>query len=389
MSTRPFGAQTIRSSRVGGNEHPVAEPLRRTTRKIQPREAFVTRPFRSLSILSFSALLFLAGHRTNAAEPVHVTIATQNVAAEAPLFIAMDKGYYKQEGLDVEFEYPGNASTITVLVSTGRADVLAGSVSPALWNAVARGVPLKIVLPIGEVNSRRNTGFTSAISLVISKQDADAGKIKTYADLKGKTIGVPGFGLSNDIVVDHALKRAGLTRHDVDVKEISFPDMLVALSNGAIDVGAENEPFVTQGVQKGIAERWKNAAEINPGQVVAVVAYGPSLVEKGADVGNRLAIALTRAARDYNDAFGPKHLNTDQVIGILTKYTTLKDPALYRQISWNYLDPNCRVNVEALKSDLDWYAQNGYVPQKPDLNQTIDPSYCAAALKALGRYNAR
>lgn len=352
----------------------------------------MNRPFRLLSLLSCAALFVMTAHRTIAAEPgspVHLTIATQNVAAEAPLFIAMDRGYFKDQNLDVEFEYPGNASTIISLVSTGRADVIAGSVSPALWNIVARGVPLKIVLPVGEVNSRRNTGFTSAIALMISKQAADSGKIKNYSDLRGKTIGVPGFGLSNDIVVDHALKLGGLTRRDVDVKEIGFSDMLVALSNGAIDVGAENEPFVTQAVQKGIAARWKNAAEINPGQVTAVVAYGPSLIEKGPDVGIRLAIALTRAARDYNDAFGPKHLNTDAVIATLVKYTTLKDPALYRQISWNYLDPNCHVNVDALKADLDFYVQNGYVQQRPDMNQTVDGSYCAAALKALGRYNPR
>ncbi|HUK34815.1 MAG TPA: hypothetical protein VLV86_12920, partial [Vicinamibacterales bacterium] len=116
------------------------------------------------------------------------------------------------------------------------------------------------------------------------------------------------------------------------------------------------------------------------------VAYGPSLLEKGHDVGVRLAIALTKAARDYNDAFGPKHLNTAEIVTILTKYTTDKDPSLYPKLAWNYLDPNCGVDVRALKADLDWYVQNGYVQSPPDPSAVVDSSYCAAALKTLGRY---
>jgi hypothetical protein len=101
----------------------------------------------------------------------------------------------------------------------------------------------------------------------------------------------------------------------------------------------------------------------------------------------RLAIALTKAARDYNDAFGSKHLDTARIIGILAKYTTEKDPNLYPQLTWNYLDPNCRVDVAALTTDLDWYVDNGYVTRRPNVNATVDRSYCAAALKVLGRYH--
>lgn len=321
------------------------------------------------------------------AAPIHLTLATLQVSAEAPVFIAMDKGYYKDEGLDVDIEFPGNATTNVTLLSTGKVDVIAGSPSPALWNAVARGVPLKIVLPIGTINGPHSTGaFTSGVWMIMSKQAAASGQLKTFSDLRGKTIAVPGFGLSGDIVLDHALKLGGLTRHDVNVVSLSFDQIVPALSNGAVDAAIENEPFVTQGVQKGYFVRWKNGIAIYPGQVAAVVAYGPSLLQKGGDVGTRLAIALTRAARDYNAAFGPKHVNMDQIVSILTKYTTEKDPALYPRLSWNYLDPNCSVDEHALQADLDWYAENGYVRKKPDVQATVDGSYCAAALKALGRY---
>ncbi len=318
--------------------------------------------------------------------PVHVVWGTLQVTGEAPVFIAQEKGYFKEQGVEVDLQFPGDASTIVSLLSTGRVDVLSGSPSPGFWNVVGRGVPLKIVMPIGAISGGRTPGFSSGVWLVISKQAQSSGAIKTFADLRGKTIAVPGFGLSGDIVLDHALKLGGLTRKDVTLKSLSFAQIPVAISNGAVDAAIENDPFATVGAEQGLFVRWKNGAEIYPGQVTAAVAFGPSLLEKGRDVGVRLAIALTKAARDYNDAFGPKHVNTAEIVDILTKYTTDKDPSLYPKLTWNYLDPNCAVDVRALKADLDWYVQNGYVQNPPEPATVVDSTYCAGALKALGRY---
>jgi NitT/TauT family transport system substrate-binding protein len=344
----------------------------------------------SLRLLaSIIAALFIANASTAIAQTsalVHIKVATQQNTGDAPFFIALEKGYFKEEGLDVEFEFLGNGTTIVPLLGTGQVDVATGSASPALWNAVARGIPVKIVSGLGSVSPTPKTGFSSSIWLVISKQSAATGRIKDYRDLKGKTIAVAGLGLSNDILVDHALKKGGLTRKDVRVEALDLPDMVAALTNGAIDVAAEQEPLVTEGVAKGILARWKNAAELYPGQVSSVILYSPEFVRRDPDAGARLAIALTKAVRDYNDAFGPKHLGTDQIVAILTKHTNVKDPALYGQMTWNFLDPDCRVNEASLKADLDWYVQNGYVAKEPDLNRVVDNSYCDAALKALGRY---
>lgn len=345
---------------------------------------------RHLALL-LAALYLIAPQRALAqpVAPVHLTLATLQVSAEAPVFIAAEKGYYKEQGLDVDIEFPGDAATNVSLLSTGKVDVMAGSPSPALWNAVARGIPLKIVLPIGAINPSGSKDFTSGVWMVISKQAQSSGRIKTFADLRGKTIAVPGFGLSGDIVLEHALRLGGLSRKDVTVKSLSFAQIPVALSNGAVDAAIENEPFATQGERRGLFVRWKNGAEIYPGQVTAVVVYGPTLLQKGADVPARLAIALTKAARDYNDAFGPAHRDEARIIGILTKYTTEKDAGLYPELTWNYLDPNCRVDVAALTADLDWYVDNGYVTTRPNVNATVDRSFCAAALQRLGRYAGR
>jgi len=145
---------------------------------------------------------------------------------------------------------------------------------------------------------------------------------------------------------------------------------------------------VTQGVDKGLLVPWKNAADITPGRVAAVMMFGPRLVERGGDVGDRFMIAWTKGARDYNNAFGPKHLGEDRVIQILAAHTEVKDAGLYRRMSWHYVDPNCTTGADALQLDIDWDLKNGFIAKQPDLTTVIDDHYCKAALNALGPYHA-
>jgi sulfonate transport system substrate-binding protein len=344
-------------------------------------------------ISSFAAAiagLFIAASTNAAAQnsstPVHLDVATQALTTQAPLFIAQEKGYFAQERLEVAFQFIGGGTVNLQALAIKQADIATGSPSPALWNAVAREIPIKVTAAISSLSPDPATGFTSAMWLVLPTGTPGRGPIKTYADLKGRTIGVLGRGLGAEIFVDAALQKGGLTLKDAELKEVRGADVYVAFTNGAVDAATEIEPFVTLGADKGLLVRWKNAAELTPGRVAAVMMFGPRLSDRTDDVGARFMTAWTRAARDYNDAFGPKHRDEDRVVKILTNYTDVKDPALYPRMTWHYVDPNCTTAADVLKLDLEWDVEHGYVQKKPDLGAAIDDRYCQAALKKLGRY---
>lgn len=320
--------------------------------------------------------------------PMRLDVATQPLTAQAPLFIAQDKGYFAQQGLDVAFQFVGGGTINLQLLAMNQADIATGSPGPALWNAVARGIPVKIAAATSSLSSDPATGFTSALWLVLPKHAPDTGEIKTYADLKGKRIGVLGLGLGTEIVLDAALQMGGLTLRDIDIKDLRGPDVLTAFVNGAIDAATEIEPFVTQGASKDILVRWKNAAESTPGRVAAVMMFGPRLVQRGSDLGERFMTAWTKAARDYNDAFGPKHIGEDRIIQILAAHTEVKDCDLYPRMTWHYINPDCYVGAGALRQDIEWDVKNAYVAQPPDVNTVVDNRYCDADIRTLGRYDA-
>jgi NitT/TauT family transport system substrate-binding protein len=93
-----------------------------------------------------------------------------------------------------------------------------------------------------------------------------------------------------------------------------------------------------------------------------------------------------KGLRDYYAAFGLKHEDQSAVVAILTNYTSVKDPALYAKMGWDYMNPDGYVNAEAVAEDLKWYTAHGYVQQPPDLAKVIDNSFVDHAVQKLGKY---
>ena len=316
-------------------------------------------------------------------QPIKVKVATQHVATDAPLYIASEKGYFKEQGLDIQFNDVNGGTDTLPLVVSGQLDVAVGSISSGLYNAVARNMGVKLVSTKGASPLQPNLS-KPATAIVLSKQAATT--IKDYKDLKGKNVAISEHGNGLEIELDHILQRGGLTLNDVDIKTLTFPATLPALANGSIDASMELQPWITQGRAKNILTVWHDLAEFSPGNQANALVYGPTMQQLG-DAGNRFMVAYTKAMRYYTDATGPKHANWEEFVQIMTKNTSLKDPALYDQVGWNYMNPNCSLNVASMNDSLDWYAAHGYVKTKPDLKAAVDDSYCQYALKQLGQYS--
>jgi NitT/TauT family transport system substrate-binding protein len=74
------------------------------------------------------------------------------------------------------------------------------------------------------------------------------------------------------------------------------------------------------------------------------------------------------------------------VISILTEYTNVKDPAVYRMITPHGADPNGRVHQPSLKNDLQFFKDQGEVKGNISVEEAIDNSFVEAAAKDLGPY---
>jgi NitT/TauT family transport system substrate-binding protein len=323
-----------------------------------------------------------------AAPPPSVTLrtGTLRITADAGMYIAQDKGYLREQGLELEYVDFTTAADAIAPLGAKQLDVGVGAVGAGLFNAIGRGIDIRLVADKAATAPDPSTGFASSLALSIPKEYAETGQIRDYADLRGKTLAIPSRGTASQVLIDQALQKGGLTFNDVQLNELSFPDINTALANKGIDVGLQIEPLLTLAEGQGILVRWKPAAEIYPGQQVAAIMYGPRIAELGQDVGNRFMVAYVRGLRDYNAAFGPRHGNRAEIVDILTRNTNVKDPTLYDKMTWDYMNPDGYLNLETLARDLDWYVRNGLVTERPDVNRLVDHSFADYAVRTLGRY---
>ena len=138
---------------------------------------------RKLAAICLAIALTSSLPTTAMAQPAlrKVTVGVLYLVADAGLFIAKDRGYFAQEGLDVEFTRFSSGGDVVALLATNRLDVGSGSATPGLFNSYIRGVVAPIVSSKAILSKEDLTGS----ALVVRKDLIDSGRVKTMADLKG------------------------------------------------------------------------------------------------------------------------------------------------------------------------------------------------------------
>ena len=124
----------------------------------------------------------------------------------APIILAQEKGFFTDEGLEVEVVAPADPADPPKLVAAGQAD-LAITYQPQLHLQVHEGLPLK----------RIGTLIATPLNCLMVKAD---GPVQQIADLKGKKIGYSVSGVE-DALISTMLKNAELTLSDVEMINVN------------------------------------------------------------------------------------------------------------------------------------------------------------------------
>ncbi|HEY7064532.1 MAG TPA: ABC transporter substrate-binding protein [Chloroflexota bacterium] len=307
--------------------------------------------------------------------PMAVKFADLPATSNAGVYIALDRGYFREEGLDVTLENFSSCDAAIPPLATNQLDVAGCGVNSAMFSAIGRGLPLKFVSGVS-----RNGDYSSS-ALVVRKELIDSGRVKDFPDLKGLRIALLSKSSGLGAEYERILQKGGFTADDIDLKLLPFPDATLAMSNGAIDVGILTEPFVAQLVRSGVGVRWKGAEEIYPGHQITALLYGPDLAQHE-EPATRFLAAYVRGARDYNALINSS--DRTPLYEILAAHTPIKDMNIYPAMSPSNIAPDAALNVDSLRADQDLWASEGYVEQRADLDKAVDLHYLQAALQRLG-----
>ncbi len=324
-------------------------------------------------------VLLLPGLAAVATAQDVVKVGHLGITADAPVYIALEKGYFKERRIELKLEAFASAAPAMAPLSSGEIHVVGGGVSPALFNAFARAFPVRVVA------DRARDVEGNALDTLVVRSDLK-GQITRASDLKGKKIGINAAGSPHYYLVGKLLEGDGLSLKDVEIVHIPWPDMAAAFSNKAIDAAALVEPFSTQYEEKGLAAVWKRASDVikNPGWEIAVLFFNEDWAKKNARVANEFMVAYLKGARDMMDAWnGGK--NRAEVVDIMVKHTRVKDRAAYDRMHWGHVDPNGAILKDSLRDQQDFFARLGSVPKKVDVDAIVDDRYVKYAVEQLGR----
>jgi NitT/TauT family transport system substrate-binding protein len=240
--------------------------------------------FKLLSAAALSALLFTSCNKNDGIAPVtadgltKVRVGYIGITCEAPIFSAVENGFFKEEGLEVEL-VKCEWSKYKDVLALGGYDITHHLVMYFL-KPIEQGLDVKFTAGI-------HTGC-------LRVQAAPNGPINTVQDLKGKRIGCPGMGTPPFIFANRVLGANGIdASKDVEWRVYPAGELGLALEKGEIDAIADSEPIgtllLTEGKVKNVADQAKDAPYKDE-YCCAVIANGKFLSKNP-----KAAAAATRA----------------------------------------------------------------------------------------------
>lgn len=305
-------------------------------------------------------------------------VGTIGVMADIGLYVAVERGYFAERGLKVEMVTVNSAADVMAMVAAGQIELVGGGFSIPLFNAVARGLPVRAIVERAVLVP----GWDNNV-LLVRKDLADA--VRSPRDLKGRPFAINSPVSPHVYVMGKAMESVGLTLKDLDVVTMPFPSMVTAFTTRAIDAALVVEPFAAQIQDRGLAVRWKGTADFvrDPYMHISTYLTNPEWAEKHARIVTDFVAAYLRGLRVYHDAITTGR-QRDEIVTLLVKYTPVKDRALYERMVWQFADPNGAIGKRSVQDQIAWYHRNGMLTKAVAYEQVVDLRYLEAAWRDVG-----
>jgi NitT/TauT family transport system substrate-binding protein len=299
------------------------------------------------------------------------------VLASAPFFIAYEKGYFADQGLEVELTPFRSGPAMLTPLSTGQLDVGRGATAAALFNAFHQAFDMKIVAG-GPVS--RHMG-QDLIPLLVRKDLMESGDVTGISDLAERKVAVNVAGGTADYLLSQLLATEGLTIDAVQLVILPIPEAPVAFENASIDAAPTAEPLASQLVEQQLATPLLNAEDLEGTFQLGGVFFGKRLLEPAnREVAVRFLAAYLKAEREL---YQQPAITDETLVEIINQYTELPPPLIQQSPLPDPVDG--QIETELLTSMQDYFIQHGYTEYtEPIAPETmIDTGYREEALEHL------
>lgn len=279
-------------------------------------------------------------------ELIPLKVAVAPYLSYAPFFIAQAEGYFAEEGLDVELVRVTRSSDAIASLAQGQLDVAGFPIASGLLNAIVRDSGLKIVAS-KERTVEQDCVYTGFV--IRTGAPLTATTPITPDLLKSLRYDVTPTGVSG-YVLDLFLQQYGLTLEDITlVDTANAATALELMQQGGLDFAGMTEPWVTQARATGAGDAWLSRNDVAPDNQLAIVAYGPTILNDNPVAGERFMVAYLRAVRRFAEGM------TESTLAVLEQELEL-DRTLLSEMCLPYIPLDGALNAQSIIEFGDWAA---------------------------------
>jgi len=289
----------------------------------------------------------------------HLTISYPSISgAQAVLWVAKETGIFKKNGLDVDLVYIGGGPRSMAALLSGQLQII-GTGGNSLVAANLNGAKDAVLIA---------TTYNTLVFSLMTRAT-----LKEPKDLKGKSLGVTGFGSLSDFTLRTLLKKSGLEpTRDVVIRPMGgYPEIVASMQSGALDGGIISPPTNIKAQELGFREL------IDAGSMgieYAATCYGTTrrfIREQRETVGQ-----FTRSLAEAIHRF-----KTDKAgsMKIIQQYTKTRDAAVleetYRVYALKYLPRAPHPTLNGVQTTLDSLIETIPAAKGAALENFVDPSF--------------
>ena len=282
-----------------------------------------------------------------------VKVGVLPISNVAPLYLGMKKGFFKEEGLEVEPAIGQSGNELVTGMVSGSTDFAFLGYVP-LMSARSQGLPVKVVANADNGAETEEKEWT----LILTKKGSP---IKQPADLADKTIAVNALKGVGEVAIKAALEKRGVDPNSIKLLEIPFPEMPAALAKGRVDAIWAPEPFLTSVLGEGGQDVEAPLTTLGPKFPNGNYATTEKQIGESKDVVEAFARAINKSS-EYATA------HPDEARATIPTFTKIP-PDVAKKIRLPLWPPE--IDREQLQTLLDYAVQYKVIEKPPKLDEVI------------------
>lgn len=326
---------------------------------------------RSLGALAAAALL---ASPAVAADKLRVGYLT--LASHSPSFIAAEKGYFAEAGLDVEMISFQAAQPMAVAIASRDVDVGITAISAGLISLAEKDVIRVIGGALQEVPD------VPGQKILVSKKAYDEG-VTTPAQLAGRSFGITTAGSSFHYMAHKIADGEGFARDSLRLVPMQqVPAVIAALRSGQVDAWSIVPNIAAGLVASGDVVEIGDVSDYVDGYQVTTVFTSKANTEDRREVVERFLAAFSKGIADYNAALVDKTMpqaETDAIVGMIHKYIFTDQPieqaAGRIRAGAMRINEGAKLNAASVADQLEWFQSERLVPAGVTMDLLVDGSF--------------